>query len=162
MALSTLFEPLQASPIGRLVAESTWIFPTVETLHVFALTIVAGSILVVDLRLLGVASTNQRVSALTKDLLPWTWTAFVFAAITGTVLFTARAADYMALGYFYAKYIFMALAGLNMVIFHFMTYRNVDSWDVGPTTGAAKIAGLLSIVFWAAVIICARKVGFLI
>jgi len=162
MALSTLFEPLQASPIGRLVAESTWMFPTLETVHVFALVVVAGSILVVDLRLLGVASTNQRVTTLSNELLPWTWGAFVLAAISGAMLFFARAADYVAVSYFIAKFVAMGLAALNMLVFHFLTYRGVAGWDLGPTTGQAKLAGLLSIVLWATVIVCARKVGFLI
>jgi hypothetical protein len=162
MAFAPLFESLQASPLGRTISESTWMFPTLETVHVFGLVVVAGSILVVDLRLLGVASTNQRVTALSRELLPWTWGAFALTALSGTLLFASRAADYMALPSFTTKFVIMALAALNMLVFHFMTYRRVEGWDLGPTAAGAKLAGLLSIVFWAAIIVFGRKIGFAI
>jgi hypothetical protein len=162
MDFPSLFEPLQASRPAQLISGSTWLFPALETLHVFALAIVAGSILVVDLRLLGVASRNRRVTALTEELLPWTWGAFVAAVVTGTLLFISRAADYAAVSYFNIKFVLMALAGLNMLWFHMSTYRRVGGWDLGPTPAAAKLSGLLSLVFWTLIIVCGRRVGFLI
>ncbi len=161
MNLGQLWESLQASALGIFVAESTWAFPTIETLHVIAIVTVVGTVAVMDLRLLGVASRDYAVTALSRDTLPWTWGAFVLAAITGLLLFVSKATSYMANPYFLIKMGLLILAGLNMAIFHAMTWRTVKDWDNAPAlpTGA-KVAGALSLFFWILVIFFGRAIGF--
>ena len=152
---------LENTPLGMFVAGSTWAFPTIESIHVFFLVIVVGSIAIVDLRLVGVASRNRSVSRLSNDVLPLTWGAFVGAMITGGLLFSSKATHYLANGPFRFKMILLALAGLNMLIFHFMTYRDVERWDNDPVTPkAARLAGLLSLAFWIGVVALGRWIGF--
>lgn len=160
MAALPLFRAIQDSALGSTISQSTWMFPTIETVHVMALSAVVGSIVVVDLRLLGLASKDRPISALTREFLPWTWGAFALAVVSGTLLFTSRAADYMALTPFLAKFAFMALAGANMVWFHLATQRSIKDWDTGEPARAAKAAGLVSLVLWFAIVICGRQVGF--
>lgn len=160
MPFTDLFKALQASPLGSTISASTWMFPTIETVHVIAISIVIGSIVVVDLRLLGVASKERPVDALTHELLPWTWGAFAVAAASGLLLFSSRAADYMALPPFLIKFVFMALAAANMTVFHLSTWRSLDRWNVGRPAPSARLAGGLSLLLWAAVVVCGRKVGF--
>src|SRR5690606_40783920 len=109
-----------------------WMFPTIETFHVFALVTVIGTIAIVDLRLIGVASRGHRVSLLAKDTLPWTWGAFSLAAITGGLLFISKASTYTSNPYFLWKMSLLALAGLNMMYFHLTSWRTVDHWDYVP------------------------------
>ncbi len=160
MTVPAIFETLQASVVGITITESTWMFPTIETIHVFALAVVLGSIAIVDLRLLGWASKGRPASALIHSMLPWTWAAFGLAVASGSLLFTSRAADYIALPAFNAKFVFMALAGLNMVVFHLVTQRNMAKWDTGKPATGARVAGALSLLFWGAIIVCGRQVGF--
>lgn len=160
MTALSIFRSIQHSPLGSSIAQSTWLFPTIETLHVIGLSIVLGSIVVVDLRLVGLASKDRSITALTKDFLPWTWAAWLFCAVTGTLLFTSRAADYMNIWAFPAKFVFMGVAALNMLYFHFATQKSIARWDTGEPAPAAKIAGALSLALWAMVIICGRQVGF--
>jgi hypothetical protein len=161
MALIDFFKSLQESPVGLAIRESGWMFPTIESIHVLALVLVAGSISMIDLRLLGVSSRNHSVTKLSTEVLPWTWTAFVFAAITGSLLFVSNASKYFVNTPFRLKLVFMALAGLNMLIFHFVTYRSVQNWDSSTATPtAAKVAGGLSLVFWILVIAFGRWIGF--
>jgi uncharacterized membrane protein len=160
MAAPAIFHAIQSSPVGLTISGSTWMFPTLETVHVFALAAVVGSIVMVDLRLLGWASKERPVSALSRELLPWTWGAFALAVISGALLFASRAGDYIALPYFLIKFGFMGLAGLNMVVFHFVTQRNLAVWDTGRPVVGARAAGALSLLFWGAVVLCARQVGF--
>ena len=82
--IKQFLQALEATPWGTAVRENTWLFPTIESIHVLALVLVVGSIMVVDLRLLNLASRQRSVKELTDDVLPWTWSAFVLAAITGT------------------------------------------------------------------------------
>ena len=161
MSVDTLLEALQGSPIGTAIAESSFLFPTIETVHVIALTLVVGSIGMMDLRLIGLAGKKHAVTRLASDVLPWTWTAFVTAAITGSLLFTSAATTYWTNPFFRVKMILLLLAGVNMAIFHFITYRTVHEWDIdAPTPRGAKIAGLLSLAFWVGVVACGRWIGF--
>ena len=158
---TNIWESIEYSGFGTTIAESTWMFPTLETLHVISLVTVLGTIFVMDLRMLGWTSNKFAVTATAKDTLPWTWGAFVFAAITGTLLFVSKASSYVANPYFLWKMSMMALAGLNMMYFHFITWRTVEHWDRDASMPAAvKVAAALSIVFWIAVVFFGRAIGF--
>src|SRR6187399_3407954 len=158
---TNIWESIEYSSLGTTIAESTWMFPTIETIHVIALTTVLGMIAIVDLRLVGVGSRALAVTKLSKDTLPWVWGAFVLAAITGSLLFVSKASSYMANPYFLWKMVMLALAGFNMMYFHFFTYRTVEHWDLDPTVPiGAKIAGGLSLLFWLLVVFFGRAIGF--
>ena len=159
--LQSFSEWLQNTAVGSFISASTWAFPTIETVHVFVLVIVVGTIAIVDLRLLSVASRNRSVSQLSNDVLPITWSAFCLAAVTGALLFSSKATEYLANGPFRIKVALLVLAGLNMLLFHFMTYRSVHQWDdAHRAPSAARFAGALSLAFWIGVVVCGRWIGF--
>ena len=152
---------LEESPLGLAITESEWLFPTIETLHVLALTLVFGSIAMLDLRLLGVSNRDRGVIQLAGDTLPWTWSAFVVAAITGALMFVSAATSYYDNVPFRIKLVLLALAGLNMAVFHFTAYRAVHDWNLTlPTPQAARIAASLSLLFWIGVVVAGRWIGF--
>ena len=161
MNLSPLWQGLENSSLGQYIASSTWAFPTIETLHVISFVVVLGTIVVMDVRMLGLTTTGYPLTRLSKDTLKLTWIAFICAAITGSLLFISKATSYAINPYFLRKMICMALAGANMIVFEFLTWRSVKNWDTGvmiPT--ATKLAGALSIVFWTLVVFFGRTVGF--
>jgi hypothetical protein len=125
-----------------------------------ALTIVFGSIAMVDLRLLGIASRNSSVSRLSDEVLPWTWAAWCAAAVFGTLMFIAKATTYAGNLQFRLKFVCMGLAALNMLIFKFGAYRHVDRWDSGVPPASAKLAGGLSLALWIGVVFFGRWIGF--
>jgi hypothetical protein len=158
---TNIWESIEYSNLGITIAESTWMFPTIETLHVIALVTVIGMIMIVDLRLIGVHSRGLAVTKLSKDTLPWVWGAFGLAAITGGLLFISKASSYMINPYFLWKMGMLVLAGMNMMYFHFFTYRTVEHWDLDPSVPlGAKVAGGLSLVFWLLVVFFGRAIGF--
>jgi hypothetical protein len=164
MSLESLVTAIQNLPLAGAMrgesAGSEWLFPIVETLHVLTLTVVFGSIVMVDLRLVGLTERGSSISRLTDETLPWTWTAWVLSAITGTLLFMSKAVTYYGNFQFRMKFVFMALAAVNMLIFHFGAYRKVAQWDTAVPPTSARIAGALSIGFWVAVIFFGRWIGF--
>jgi hypothetical protein len=154
---------LEHTPLGQFISGSTWAFPTIESIHVFFLVIVVGTVAIVDLRMLGVASRNRKVSQLSLEILPLTWGAFVGALITGLLMFSSKSSHYYANWPFRFKVLCLACAGLNMLLFHFLTYRDVDKWDDDPVSPrAARLAGFLSITFWIGVVAFGRWIGFTI
>lgn len=154
-------EALGASPIGDFMAADPFAFPTVETVHVVAITLVIGFIAILDLRLIGVASTSYPVSRLSRALLPPTWIAFVLAAISGALLFMSQPATYFDNTAFRVKAALIVFAGLNMLAFHLFTMRGVPAWDKeGSLPPAARLAGLLSLLTWIGVVAFGRWIGF--
>ena len=161
MNLLSLWQSLEASALGVYIAESSWAFPTIECIHVIALVTVVGTIAIMDLRLLSIASRDTAVTLMSRDTLPFTWGAFVLAAITGSLLFVSKATSYTINPYFQVKMALIALAGLNMIAFHAFVWKGVAAWDDGTAIPrAAKIAGLASLALWSVVIFCGRVIGF--
>src|ERR1700744_2068875 len=160
MDLQPLWDKVEASPIGDFVASSSWAFPTVETVHVIAICTVFGTGAMMDLRLLGLASKENRITGRSRATLTWTWGAFLLAAITRTILWFSKAHIYMKEPWFFAKMILIACAGVNMAIFHSVTWKTIGQWDAGAPPRAAKIAGFSSLALWIVVVFCARMIGF--
>lgn len=156
--MTELMEWLQNTPLAMSISED-W-FPWVESVHVVCLAVVAGSIFLVDTRLIGLTSRNLRFTYLSDRLLPWTWGAFIGAAITGSAMFIAGATNYVHNAPFLIKMCLLVLAGINMLYFQFVTFRSVQSWDTGRPIPAARTAGAISLTLWCLVIGFGRWIGF--
>jgi hypothetical protein len=152
---------LEAWPLSAHIAE-TWWFPLLESIHVLTAAFVVGSILMIDLRLLGVAARRQSVMLMLEEMVPWTWGAFVIASIAGLGLFITRASVYVENPAMQIKLLLLVLAGINMAVLHFVTLKGVGRWDVAasPPT-AAKIAGASSLLLWIGVTLAGRWIGHL-
>jgi len=161
MTLAELWSALEAWPLAAHIGE-TWWFPLLESLHVLTAALVVGSILMVDLRLLGLATRQQRVSQIGREVLGWTWAAFVLALLSGAGMFITRASYYAANVAFQIKVALLLLAALNVLAFHFMTARSIDRWDTAATPPPpVRLAGACSLVLWMAVMLAGRWIGHL-
>jgi hypothetical protein len=158
---SDLLAFFEESGVATAVRENDTLFPFVESVHVVAICLVVGTIFAFDLRLLGVASVGRPVGRLANAILPVTWGAFATAVISGFLLFISNATKYLANGYFDAKIILICAAGLNMIVFHAISAKDLPQWEkqtVPPLR--ARLAGLLSILLWITVVACGRWIGF--
>jgi hypothetical protein len=154
-------EWLQATSLAVFIHKTKWVFTTIEVVHVVAILLVIGTIAVVDLRLLGLRSTKRPFTEVSREILPATWAAFILAAVAGFLLFISQATAYFASTTFWIKMAIMALAGINMLIFEFITVRGVQAWNVNPTPPLpARLAGGISISCWLLVFIFGRWTGF--
>jgi hypothetical protein len=162
MTLDPLLKALEQSSIGTAIAEGTMLFPWLEAVHVLAITLVVGSIAIVDLRLLGWASRDRAVDELTRQILPCTWVAFAVAAVTGALLFISKAPVYGHNFFFLGKLVLLGLCGVNMVCFHMFSGKRILEWGKSPDTtpAAAKFAAAASLVLWTSVIAFGRWIGF--
>jgi hypothetical protein len=128
---------------------------------VLFLTTVFGSIILLDLRLTGLGFKGRSVSEVTRDVMMWTWAAFVGAAITGGLLWTSAAVKYYGDWATRGKFICMGLAGINMLAYELLTHPSIAKWDndeVPPSR--VRLAGFLSITLWVGVIVFGRWIGF--
>jgi hypothetical protein len=152
---------LETTSLSVFILESEWAFPTIESVHVIAIALVVGTISVVDLRLLGLASTKRGFTELSGEVLPWTWLAFVVALLAGLLMFISHATEYFGNTAFQIKMLLMLLAGLNMIYFHAITCRNITEWDRSSAIPlGGRIAGGISLACWIAVVGFGRWIGF--
>jgi hypothetical protein len=159
--LQDLISYFENSGLADNIRENDLLFPFIESVHVLSICLVVGSILVVDLRLLGLASIHQPVSRVTSGILPLIWSAFAVAVTSGILLFISNATKYLGNGYFVAKLFLICAAGLNMAIFHQISAKDLPRWENETQLPLpARVAGGLSILLWVAVVTCGRWIGF--
>ena len=159
--LQDLIAFVEHGTLGELVRENDLLFPFIESVHVLAVCLVVGSIAVVDLRLLGFASVDRPVGRLMRSILPITVGAFGLAVAAGSLLFISHASKYLENRFFIAKITLIALAGVNMAVFHLIGARNLNQWENDALPPLfARVAGGLSLFLWVSVVACGRWIGF--
>jgi hypothetical protein len=141
--------------------ESLYLYPLVETTHVLSLLLFVGTVSFVDLRLLGWVFRDVAVSEVTARLLPWTVIGFAVAAVTGSLLFYAiPVRTYQSL-FFRIKVVMLLAAGVNAALFRRATRRGALAWDGDPRPPVrARVAGAISLVAWATVIVMGRMIAY--
>ncbi len=161
MDIAGLLASLEASRVATGIRNSLYLFPLIESVHVLGLTMVFGTILIIDLRLLGLASTRRPFTAIASDVLRWTWLAFAVTATTGLLMFMTNAGAYYHNVYFRSKMALLVLSGVNMLAFEWTAGRSVHAWDRNAAAPAAgRTVAALSLLVWISVIFLGRWVGF--
>lgn len=159
--LGSVLHVLNESAFSTWLRESDWSFSLVESLHVLSIAAMAGTIAIVDLRLLGVLFRQQSVSRLTSQVTPVTWVGFALMAVSGTLLFVAQPEQNAVNPAFRLKVVLLILAGLNVFAFHRVVYRRIAAWDDQPTPPvAARVCGLVSLSLWTTIIILGRLIAY--
>ena len=163
LTIREFLKEIERGPVGLWMAESTWAFNGILMFHMIAVAMVFGLIAIVDLRLLGLSSRSTSIEQLCRDVIPGTWVAFAISVITGTLIFTGQAVKYFDNYAFRMKFLVMVLAGINMLVFQFIVVRNVAKWDRNaPVPLAGKIAGVISLICWIAIIAYGRWTAYFI
>ncbi|HYH40780.1 MAG TPA: DUF6644 family protein [Burkholderiales bacterium] len=151
---------LENAPLALAMRHELWLYPAVEIVHIWGFVVLVGSIVVLDLRLLGV-SRSISARALSRHVLPWTFGALIFIVPTGLLMFIAHASDLIDNRAFQLKLALLGLAGVNAAIFHTGAGRTYASWDRDVSTPAGvKAHAAASLVIWAGVISCGRLLAY--
>jgi hypothetical protein len=151
---------IEQSALATAMRQDLWLYPSIEILHIFGFVTLVGSIVMFDLRLLGL-SHRLPVRELAGHLLPWTLGALIVIVPTGVMMFMAHASDFISNTAFVIKLSLIFVAGFNAVAFHLGPYRSVSEWDSHyPTPGVAKVHALISILLWMGVITCGRLLAY--
>src|SRR5687767_8174509 len=156
MSVLPLLEWIQATEVSEGIRGSFWIFAVVQALHLVTLSMLAGSILIVDLRLLGRGITEQPVKVVAQDAQPWLIAALFGMLLTGLPQFISDALKEYNHPFFRAKMGFLFLA----LLFTFTLRRNVtlaDATRVKPLW--RTVVGLVSIGLWLSVAVSGRLIG---
>lgn len=158
--MDALQEWMVSTPINQLVLGYAWSWPTLESLHFLGLCTLMGSLLIMDLRLIGF----QRVIPLqaVHSLMPVAIVSFAINLITGVGFLFGDPGLYTANWAFWAKMILVLLAGVNFLVY----FTKVEPMilKLGPneaTPAIAKMVGVFSLLFWFGVLSFGRLLPYL-
>ena len=159
--MRSLLEWLGATPGSIALLESFWVWPLLESTHVMALGLFAGTAWMMDLRLVGVSFTAVPISEFRHRMLPWTRAGFAVMAVTGLLLLYSNPVRYYQNIFFRVKVILLIVAAINVWWFHARTYRRVTEWDRdGRPPRPVRMAGAVSLLVWALVVLSGRLIAY--
>ncbi len=151
------FEWCQQTAVYNAITNHESAYPALETFHLFGLTLLLGTLVVVCLRLMGVIFKQQPVAELAGELSPYQTTGLVLMAITGPLMFVATAIRCYGNTSFWVKMILFTLA----LVYHFGYFRKlVRKDDASISPGAGKRAAAIALILWFGVGMAGRSIGF--
>jgi hypothetical protein len=161
MTIVDILQWLEGTALATAVVESPYGFPAVVAVHILALAFSVGLLLWVDLRMAGLALRGSRVTDVYRGLAPWFLAGFALMLASGLVLFAAFATRAYVNDFFRIKMAALVLAGVNALVFHFVTQRSSAEWDAlaRPPAGV-RAAGYASLALWAIVILAGRMMSY--
>ena len=154
--LLAFFEWCDATVAGTVVRESLWLFPVIEAVHLLGLCLLGGSLLVVDLRMLGVGLKRQTIAELASEVRPWLVGAVVVMGVTGGLLFLSEAVKCYYNQSFWVKITTLPIA----LFFTFVVRARVVRTDGLDTSAWTRLVGAVSIALWFTVAAAGRWIGF--
>jgi hypothetical protein len=161
MFLLSICQWVDSTSLSAVIRHSNSLFSIFDTIHTLGIVLVAGTIMLVDLRLLRLALRSVPIAQLVGRIVPATLWGFGLMLVSGGLLFSSEAVKMYHSPAFRIKMLLLALAGLNALIFHRTIYRDVGDWDPGSEAPArARLAGLLSLCFWIAIIAAGRAIAY--
>jgi hypothetical protein len=158
--IDAIVQAIIGSPINEWILSSYWLWPLLEILHFFGLSLLLGSMLVVDLRLAGFLRQIDIVS--THRLLPWAIVGFGINLVTGILFFLGDPGRYSINIGFQIKMVLVLIAGVNAIWFFRSINPHIASWDAnGDTSVQAKIVAYISLGSWFGVLLLGRLIPYI-
>lgn len=153
----SVFQAVEFSAVGQVIKNSSWAFAVIESIHLLALAVIGGAVLVVDLRLLGLGLRRQTVAEVARDAQPVFVWALVVMFVTGSALFVSEAVKCYYSTPFWVKMTSLALA----ILFTFTIKRRVTlTENVTARPVLLKLVALVSLALWFGVGAGGRWIGF--
>lgn len=157
MSLLEFCRAVQYSAPLVAMRASPWLFPVIATIHLMGLALIGGSVLVVDLRLLGFGLRSQPVAALAHDAERWLLRGLAIMVTTGSLLFMCFATKYYYLTFFWVK-----MAALILVVLFTLSVRRrvATASEAEVTPVRCRLVALVSLFLWTTVAVGGRYIGF--
>jgi hypothetical protein len=143
--------------VSKVINDSKWLFPAIEGIHIVALALLFGTVIVLNLRLLGIGVQQRPASELLRELQPWTLCSLIVILTTGILLFAAEATKSFRSTPFRIKMVLLVSA----IAFHYLVSQKIVDRDTGQTHPVlARSAAVFAIALWVSVGFAGRAIGF--
>jgi len=151
-----LFEWFEASALGDAVRTSLWLFPVLEAIHLLGLCLLGGAVLLLDLRMLGLGLTSQRIATLAREARPWLVAGIGVMLLTGIPLFLSEAIKCYYNQSFWVKILTLPVA----LAFTFTVRQRMATDERLDTSMRSRALALVSLGLWFTVAAAGRWIGF--
>ena len=161
LTLNQICQWIDQTALSQAIQATNWVVPTVQTIHILGIAVVATSALMIDLRLIGVFWANRPMNAVSSRFLPLVWWPLLILLATGILLIIAEPARSLKNPAFQIKMLLLIAALIVTGLFQFLQRRNASFGDLrsGPRAAAATVA-IVSMLLWSSIIFAGRWIAY--
>ena len=150
------FKWVDGTWVSKTINDSKWLFPAIEGIHIVALALLVGAVIVLNLRILGIGIRHRPVPELAKELAPWTFCSLIVILVSGVLLFASEATR----SYHSAPFRIKIALLVTAIVFHYTISRRIVRRDGADHSMLAKTAAVFAIALWVSVGFAGRAIGF--
>jgi hypothetical protein len=152
---------LATTSLSQAFQDHAWVIPTSQSIHILAVSVVFASVLMINLRLLGIVTRGRSVSQLSNSLLQWIWRGLAVLLFTGIVQTVAEPVRQFVTPVFWAKMVMILIVVTMTTLYAKAVRRNALLWDADSSRPAsAAVLAAISTLLWLAIIVCGRFIGY--
>jgi hypothetical protein len=154
---------LGATPVSLVIQKVLWIIPTVQIVHILAISVVLASMAMFDLRLLGLAGKRNSIASLSRRFMPWLWGALIVLAVSGSILIIGEPKRALGNVFFLLKMCMLAAAIIVTLGFQAVVKRDLARGGTDLHAShviIAKITGVLSLALWVGIAVAGRLIAY--
>lgn len=160
MTLNDICHWIEQTEFSQSIAAAGWVVPTVQTIHILGIAMVASSALMIDLRLIGVFWANRPVEAVKARFLPLIWWPLLLLFATGVIMISAEPARSLKNPAFQLKMLLLIAALIVTLVFQLLHRRNAAFGEVRGPRAAAVTLAIVSILLWSSIIFAGRWIAY--
>jgi hypothetical protein len=155
-SLLPFFQWCEATAIGHAIKASSWLFPLIESVHLLGLATLGGSLLLLDLRMLGFGPRRSTISEVEREARPWLLGSIVVMMVTGTALFLSESVKC-----YYSQPFWVKITTIPVALLFSLTVRQrVARAGTSQPTGRSRGVAIVSLALWLTVAAAGRWIGF--
>jgi hypothetical protein len=151
------FKWIDGTWMNKLINDSNWLFPAIEAVHIVALALLFGAVIVLNLRLLGFMMRGRSLPQLARELEPFTLVSLIVILASGVLLFVSEAVKSFYSTPFRIKMVLL----LSAIVFHFaVSWRLMRKEEGQRSPALSKVAAVFALALWISVGFAGRAIGF--
>lgn len=151
---------LAATKASAVIQNVTWIIPAVQSLHILTVCVVMSSVLLLNLRLVGVIGGGEAADVFTRRYLPWVWISICVLACTGAILIVGEPNRDLNNPTFWRKMLLLAVAVTLTFILERPVLHNAGFWERGWRRPAARALAALALLCWVGIVFAGRWIAY--
>jgi len=159
--LNAFADWLGRTPLTSYIENAAWVVPTVQVVHILAITVIMGAVAIVNLRILGIIERGQSIGALTARFLPPSIVALAVLAATGLLMIAGEPTRAMFRYVFWAK--MAMIAAVILLTAGLIASLKASAAFADPAArapAASKALAVVGLLIWAAIIVAGRWIGY--
>ncbi len=142
------------------IRDVTWIIPTVQVIHILAISVVMSSVLLLNLRLIGIIGGGEPKDSFTRRYLPWVWTALVVLLLSGSILIVGEPERDLQTPVFWLKMSLIVGMIILTLILERPVLRNADFWETPARKVISRLLAVVGLAGWVGIVLCGRWIAY--